>query len=158
MIIFENILKNCCIYTVLKIFPYEKLISLSSAEMRKICNIKSFQKKIAFSRTQYDIEFLKEIKFFQHFLNWLRMDNNTVLVRKKPFSMCFIKCWGIAWNLELAVFKLWITKRVQTHTYTYCYEFVNIVCKICIYYLFLNYNISDAREKFIFGEKARDFS
>ena len=40
----------------------------------------------------------------------------------------------------------------------YCYEFVNIVCKICIYYLFLNYNISDAREIFIFGEKARDFS
>ena len=40
----------------------------------------------------------------------------------------------------------------------YYYEFVNIVCKICIYYLFLNYNISDAREIFIFGEKARDFS
>ena len=40
---------------------------------------------------------------------------------------------------------------------TYCYEFVNIVCKICIFYLFLNYNISDAREILIFGEKARDF-
>ena len=38
------------------------------------------------------------------------------------------------------------------------YKFVNIVCKICIYYLFLNYNISDAREIFIFGEKSRDFS
>ena len=40
----------------------------------------------------------------------------------------------------------------------YCYEFVNIVTKICIYYLFLNYNISDARGIFIFGEKSRDFS
>ena len=40
----------------------------------------------------------------------------------------------------------------------YCYEFVNIVTKICISYLILNYNISDAREIFIFGEKARDFS
>ena len=40
----------------------------------------------------------------------------------------------------------------------YCNEFVNIVCKICIYYLFLNYNISDARETFIFGEKSRDLS
>ena len=39
-----------------------------------------------------------------------------------------------------------------------CYEFVNIVTKICIYYSFLNYNISDAREIFIFGEKSRDFS
>ena len=40
----------------------------------------------------------------------------------------------------------------------YCYEFVNIVNKICIYCLFLNYNISDARGIFIFGEKSRDFS
>ena len=46
----------------------------------------------------------------------------------------------------------------ESHNDYYCYEFVNIVCKICIYYLFLNYNISDAREIFIFGEKARDFS
>ena len=47
---------------------------------------------------------------------------------------------------------------MQIKNYYYCYEFVNIVCKICIYYLFLNYNISDAREIFIFGEKARDLS
>ena len=42
--------------------------------------------------------------------------------------------------------------------YQYCYEFVNIVTKTCIHYLFLNYNISDAREIFIFGEKSRDFT
>ena len=40
----------------------------------------------------------------------------------------------------------------------YCYEIVNIVTKIFIHYLFLNYNISDAREIFIFGEKLSDFS
>ena len=40
----------------------------------------------------------------------------------------------------------------------YSYGFVNIGTKICIFYLFLNYNISDAREIFIFGEKSRDFS
>ena len=40
----------------------------------------------------------------------------------------------------------------------YCYEFVNIVTKICMYCLFFNYNISDAREIFIFNEKLCDFS
>ena len=55
--------------------------------------------------------------------------------------------------------KVFFMNSVDTSVWsTYCYEFVNIVCKICIYYLLLNYNISDAREIFIFGEKARDFS
>ena len=40
----------------------------------------------------------------------------------------------------------------------YCYEFVNIVNRICIYELFLYYNIADALEIFIFSEKSRDFS
>ena len=69
------------------------------------------------------------------------------------------------WTVQNMTFKfsLRLTKRnafeiVFTGKKIYCYEFVNIVCKICIYYLFLNYNISDAREIFIFGEKARDLS
>ena len=39
----------------------------------------------------------------------------------------------------------------------YC-EFVNIVCKICKYYLFLCYNISDAPKIYIFWGKLRNFS
>ena len=42
---------------------------------------------------------------------------------------------------------------IDIYIYIYCYEFANIVCKICIHYLFLNYNISDALQIFIFGEK-----
>ena len=35
----------------------------------------------------------------------------------------------------------------------YCYEFVNIACKICKCYLFLYYNISGALKIFIFWGK-----
>ena len=55
-------------------------------------------------------------------------------------------------------FVLIFLKVVHVPFQRYCHEFVNIVCKISIYYLFLNYNISDAREIFIFGEKSRDRS
>ena len=39
-----------------------------------------------------------------------------------------------------------------------CHDFVNIVRTICIDYLFLYYNISDALKIFISGEKLREFS
>ena len=44
------------------------------------------------------------------------------------------------------------------HFETYCDEFVNIICKISKYYLFLYDNISDALKTFIFGEKSHEFS
>ena len=46
----------------------------------------------------------------------------------------------------------------KKRTLIYCCGFVNIGTKICIDYLLLNYNISDAREIFIFDKKSRDFS
>ena len=49
-------------------------------------------------------------------------------------------------------------EKFRLHCNIYCYEFVSIVCKICKYYLFLHYNISDALKIFIFSEKIRKFS
>ena len=56
------------------------------------------------------------------------------------------------------IFRKNTSKYAKLMVEPYYYEFVNIVCKIYIYYLFLYYNISDAREIFIFGEKSRDLS
>ena len=63
------------------------------------------------------------------------------------------------WNVLFFVFNgvmslVWIPIHIRINVYVdiYCYEFVNIECKICICYLFLYCNISDALEIFIFGE------
>ena len=53
---------------------------------------------------------------------------------------------------------MWLQKKWRYLSARYCCEFVNIVCKICKYYLFLYNNISDVLKIFIFCEKLHNFS
>ena len=53
---------------------------------------------------------------------------------KEFFQVCFQTC----------------DLNIDAYHNVYYYEFVSIVCKICIYYLSLYYNISDALKIFIF--------
>ena len=73
------------------------------------------------------------------------------IITKNIFLQSFLRIYNLYGEFGKCFYQ-------DTNSNVYCYEFVNIACKICIYYLFLNYNISDAREIFIFGEKSRDLS
>ena len=98
-------------------------------------------------------EFSKNIRFFIYLYIYLFVDVGDLLMITKA-----VKATDIFFSVTCSGMQLRCQDLFSRTVCWYWYEFVNIVCKICIYYLFLNYNISDAREIFIFCEKSRDFS
>ena len=82
--------------------------------------------------------------------NWIGYYNpviakpNEIMCKSPIISKLMKKLVGIDWSLLSSP--------------SYCQEFVNIVSTICIYYLFLYYNISDALKIFTSGENLRELA
>ena len=136
----------CLVINVLTLYDYKLHLIQSVNSNTEAFSCSFFDKNQKYCR-----------QFFRHLSHCDNCSNNVILVKNlwllfepvvqellfpiislKPlFLICFSK----------------LTEGVESNGDIYCYEFVNIACKICMYYLFLYYNISDKLEIFIFGEK-----